>query len=93
MTTSNGAPTPEKINHHCLKSIIAFILFPPLWFLSVPALIFSAESKRLYELGAHTLASHYADKANRFSTAAWLIFLIIAGTILLMVLLCISGLL
>ncbi len=91
--TTPGAPTPEKINHHCLKSIIAFILFPPLWFLSVPALIFSAESKRLYELGAYTLAFRYADRANRFSTAAWLISLIIAGTILLMVLLCLSGLL
>ncbi len=93
MTTSIGAPTPEKINHHCLKSIIAFILFPPLWFLSVPAILFSSESKRLYELGAHTLALRYADKANRFSTAAWLIFLITAGAVLLTVLLCRSGLL
>ncbi len=93
MTTADASPVPEKINHHSLKSIIAFILLPPLWFLSVPALIFSAESKRLDELGAHTLALHYADKANRFATAAWLIFLIIAGTILLMVLLCLSGLL
>lgn len=78
---------PEKIKFHSLSAIITFILLPPFWCLSVPALLFSSEAKKLAKLGAVTLAEKYAEKAGKFIVSAWLIFLILVLSALVLFLL------
>lgn len=65
---------------HTLAAIITFILIPPMWFLSIPALIFSSEAKNLYHTGLIELCEVYREKAKRFIVASWAIFLTMAST-------------
>lgn len=92
--TSNTSTDPNStpIRFHSLRSIIAFILFPPLWCFSVPAIIFSSEAKKFYMMGAYNLAYYFADKSKRFSTAALICGAAVSGAVLILWLFMLSGL-
>ncbi len=75
---------PEKIKFHSLAAILTFILLPPLWCLSVPAIIFSSEAKKFARLGAVTLARYFSDKSLKFVISSWLIFIILASAIFIL---------
>lgn len=70
----------EKINYHSLAAILTFILLPPFWLLSVPAILFSSEAKKFDSLGATTLARYFSEKSKRFIVSTWLIFIILAAS-------------
>ncbi len=80
------------MNFHTLGAALTFILLPPFWFLSVPALLYSYDAKKFSSLGATILARTFAEKSLRFTKAAWLIFAILAGAALSLFALASSGL-
>ncbi len=65
-------------NFHSLLSIVTFLLLPPFWFLSIPALVFSKEAKKLYNSGHVELSQIFSQKAKKFSVASWIIFVAMA---------------
>ncbi|MGM9551162.1 MAG: CD225/dispanin family protein [Clostridia bacterium] len=64
-------------NYHSLLSIITFILLPPLWFLSIPSIVFSSEAKKCYNEGYTPIALRFAQKARKFAISAWIVFALI----------------
>lgn len=83
----------SKINCHSLGAILTFLCLPPLWFLSVPALLFSSEAKKFDSLGASTLARCYSDKSKKYIVASWAVFLtLLISALVLAVLLKVTNL-
>ena len=75
---------PGRENFYSLLSIVTFLLLPPFWFLSIPALIFSKEAKKLHKMGYAELSEIFALKAKKFSVASWIIFLAFALTMFIL---------
>lgn len=65
---------PPEPKFYSLLSIITFIILPPLWCFSVPALVFSSEAKHFYSLEQFDVYLRFSDKAKKFNVAAWAIF-------------------
>ncbi|MBQ7875694.1 MAG: hypothetical protein IJ316_00225 [Clostridia bacterium] len=79
---SKTSPCPVKSpKFYSLSAIITFFLLPPLWALSIPAIVFSKEAKTMYENGNIDLYERFSLCAKRFVVSAWAIFLILAITI------------
>lgn len=74
----------EKPKFYSLSSIITFFLIPPLWALSIPAIVFSKEAKAMYESGNIDLYKRFSLYAKKFVVSAWAIFIIFAVTIALL---------
>jgi hypothetical protein len=72
----------KKMKYHTLGAIITFILLPPFWVLSVPAIIFSSEAKKFDKMGASILAQEFSEKARKFVVSSWLIFIILVAAAL-----------
>lgn len=77
--------SPPKNNFHSLGALLTFILLPPLWALSIPALVFSQEAKKLHSAGEYSLAESFSEKAKRFYISAWAIAVIILLSLLALV--------
>lgn len=71
---------------YSLFSIITFFLLPPLWFLSIPALVFSKEAKTMYNLGQTDLYLRFSERARKFIVSVWAIFFIFLIAVLLLLL-------
>lgn len=69
---------------YSLAAIITFILIPPLWILSVPALVFSHEAKAMYNLGNIVLYERFSERTKRFLVSAWAIVIIFAAAVLVL---------
>lgn len=65
-----------------LSAIITLILLPGMCFLSIPAVIFAKEAKRLHQKGVYDLSESFARKSKRYTVSAWAVFAIVALTIL-----------
>lgn len=73
---SNEEPIPQrKHSYHYISGILTFIFLPHFWCLSIPALIFSSESKKMFDMGNISLSIYFSNKARRFIIASWLITL------------------
>lgn len=82
-SVSPSAPAPV---FYSLSSIITFILLPPLWFLSVPAIIFSKEAKAMYKAENFELYLRFSQRTRRFILSAWAVFLTLALSVLALLL-------
>ncbi len=76
---SGSALSPPKF--YSLAAIITFILIPPLWILSIPALVFSQEAKTMYSLGNIELSERFSERTKRFLISAWAICAISAAAV------------
>lgn len=63
-------------------AVFTLILLPPMCILSIPAIIFAAKAKKLYNSGSFKLSAVFSKKAKRYTTGAWATALIIALTLL-----------
>ena len=67
-------PEPPAPKFYSLISIITFIILPPLWCFSVPALVFSSEAKHFYAKEQFDTYLRFSRKAKKFNVAAWAVF-------------------
>lgn len=74
--------TVKNPKFYSLSAVITFFLLPPLWALSIPAMVFSKEAKTMYEIGNIDLYERFSLYAKRFIVSAWAIFLIITFVII-----------
>lgn len=74
----NGAAANSPSDFGSLWAIITLILLPIMCFLSIPAVIFAKEAKRLYKSGYYDLSANFAQKAKRYTVSAWAISVILA---------------
>lgn len=65
-----------------LGAILTTLLLPPMCILTIPAIIFAKEAKRLYKEGSFDLSEVFSRKAKRYTISAWAIVLITALTLL-----------
>ncbi len=77
------SPAVDYSGFNSFLSVITFILLPPLWCLSVPAIIFSSEAKHFYDNRDYVLYERFSLKAKKFNVAAWAVFAILASSLIL----------
>lgn len=77
--SENNSFYPEP-RFYSLWVIITVILLPPMWPLSIPALFFSEEAKKLCKNGYGHLAFSYSIKIKRLIISSWAIAIIVLVT-------------
>lgn len=68
-----SSPSLPSFSYHYLSGIITFILLPHFWCLSIPALIFSGQSKKWFSSGNVSLSIYFSNLARRFIIVSWLL--------------------
>lgn len=69
-----------RAHFYLARAITAFILLLPLFFLTVPAIVFSVKAKKHYYNGNMALSEKYADLTKRCVNSAWAIAFILILT-------------
>lgn len=77
-----SSPSGQSKSFGTLGAIITLILLPPTCILTIPAIIFAKEAKRLYKEGLFDLSLAFSKKAKRYTLSSWAIVLITALTLL-----------
>ncbi len=70
-------PQKTDSNFYFASAVITLILNPLMFFLTIPALIFSFTSKSLYKEGHYKASRSFAAKSKRCTISAWAILFIV----------------